>query len=223
MLFCNQCKVSIKGLFKSCPLCAGELTGTADTSDDVFPVIQPEIKPFRRYIKFVYFGAITAAVISVAVDMAVSANSQLGWSLFVIAGLASLALPFWVAKKRWWNIPKNIFWLLLVTSILEIAWDFFMGFHKWSFTYVIPIMFSAGVVALSVFAHIRKLRPGDYLFILFMTNIISVCALLLIVFNLITVVYPALVCFVFSVVSTARIILFEGRSLLEELKRRGHV
>ncbi|GMO40209.1 MAG: hypothetical protein Ta2B_20060 [Termitinemataceae bacterium] len=223
MLYCHQCKVNIKGVFTSCPLCAGELSGIADTDDDVFPVISSSIKPHRQYLKFVCFGAIVAAVVSVAVDMSVSASSKLGWSLFVIAGFASLAVSFFVANKRWWNIPKIIFLLLLLTSVLEIAWDYWTGFHKWSLDYVIPIMFSASIVALSVYAHIRKLRPGDYMLILFITNIISVCALFLIIFQLVTVVYPALVCFVFSVTSTARVILFDGKLLREELKRRTHV
>ncbi|GMO30600.1 MAG: hypothetical protein Ta2F_05890 [Termitinemataceae bacterium] len=223
MLYCHQCKVSVKGVFKCCPLCADELTGTADTNDDVFPVIMPDAKPFAQYMKFVYFGAIVAAVLSVAIDMAVHSISKLGWSLFVIAGFASLGLSFYVAGKRRWNIPKNIFWLLLVTSLLEIAWDYWTGFNKWSLDYVIPIMFSASIVALSVFAHIRKLRPSDYMLVLFIMNIISVCALLLIIFKLVTVIIPALICFVFSVISTARIVVFEGKSLREELKRRTHV
>jgi hypothetical protein len=223
MLFCHQCKVAIKGVFKRCPLCSGELSGSIDPRDDAFPVIPSALKPFKRFIKFMGFGTIVVAVVSVAVDMAVNSGADLGWSLFVIAGLASLWLSFWIAKKRWWNIPKNIFLQLVVISAMEIAWDFFTGFHKWSFNYVIPIMFSCSIIALSVFAQIRKLRPGDYMLILFIINIVSICSLLLIVFNLVTVIYPALICFTLSVISAARIIVFEGRSLLEELKRRMHV
>jgi hypothetical protein len=223
MLFCHQCKVSIKSDFKRCPLCSGELSGSLDLRDDVFPVIPSVLKPFKRLIRFIGFGTVIVAVVSVALDIALHSGSRLGWSLFVIAGLASLWLSFGIANKRWWNIPKNIFLQLVVISAMEIVWDLFTGFHKWSFNYVIPIMFSCSIVALTVFAHIRKLRPGDYMFILFIINIVSICSLLLIVFHLVTVIYPVLICFTFSVISAARIILFEGKSLWEELKRRMHI
>ncbi|GHT48522.1 hypothetical protein FACS1894102_1760 [Spirochaetia bacterium] len=228
MLYCHQCKVTVKSNFRRCPLCSSELIennkdGTFDGGDDVFPAIPLTLKPFKRYINFVGFGTIVVAAISVAVDIAVHSVNDLGWSVFVIAGIASLWLSFGIANKQWWNIPKNIFWQLVLLSVLEILWDWFTGFHKWSFNYVIPIMFSCSIVALSVFAHIKKLRPGDYILILFIITIVSICSLLLIIFHLVTVVYPALVCFTFSIISSARIILFEGKSLLAELDRRMHM
>jgi hypothetical protein len=222
-LFCHQCKVTIKSDFKRCPLCAGELSGSFEAGEDVFPVIPSALKPFKRLIRLIAFGTIVAAVLSVAVDIAMHSGPDLGWSVFVIAGLASLWLSFGVANKRWWNIPKTIILQLIVLSVMEIAWDYFTGFHKWSLNYVIPIMFSASIVALSVFAKIRKLHPGDYMLILFIINIFSLCSLLLIVFHLVTVLSPVLICFTFSVISAARIILFEGNSLWEELKRRAHI
>jgi CHASE2 domain-containing sensor protein len=106
---------------------------------------------------------------------------------------------------------------------LEIAWDYLTGFNKWSFNFVIPIMFSASIIALSVFAIIRKLQPGDYLFVLFIISIVSICSLFLIIFHLVSVFYPALICFVFSVISASRIIIFEEKSLVKEIKRRLHL
>ncbi|MDR0878589.1 MAG: DUF6320 domain-containing protein [Treponema sp.] len=223
MLICNQCKITIRGVFKRCPLCQGELHGTAGAGDDVFPVISEGLKPFRHIIRLALFLTIAAAVIAVAIDMAIQSSTRLGWSLFVIAGLASLWILFGIANKRWWNIPKSIILLLIFTSILEVAWDYLTGFYKWSFTFVIPIMFSASIIALTIFAVIRKLQPGDYLFILFIMSIVSVCSLLLIIFHLVSVIYPALICFVFSVISSSRIIIFEKKSLLKELRRRMHV
>jgi hypothetical protein len=223
MLFCNQCKITVKGGFKYCPLCQGELQGTADANDDAFPVIPQIIKPFKRIVRFSLFLTIVVSVISVAIDLALQSSTRLGWSLFIIAGLASLWMSFGIANRRWWNIPKIIIWLLIFTSVLEVVWDYLTGFYKWSFTFVIPIMFSASIVALSVFAIIRKLQPGDYLFILFIISIVSICSLFLIIFNLVSVIYPALICFVFSVISASRLIIFERKSLLKEFKWRMHL
>jgi hypothetical protein len=201
----------------------GELSGERDKENDVFPAIPPVLQPFRRLITFIGFVTIVVAVISVAVNIAIAPDGGIWWSLFVIAGLGSLWLAFWIGSSRWWDIPKNIFLQLMVVSCMEIVWDFFTGFHKWSLNFVIPIMFSCSMIALAMLAKIRKLRPGDYIMFLAIISVLSIFSLLLIIFNVVTVLYPALICFSVSIISIAYIMLFEGRSLLKELKRRTHI
>ena len=239
MRYCYCCKVTIADNAPRCPLCDGELADAGDSGaagasspvtavnsrnsgESVFPIAPPVVPPSKRLITFIGFGTVVAAVFAVAVNIAVTPG-HVWWSLFVISGLCSLWLCFLVSNKRWWNIPKNIFLQLMVLSVLEIAWDFFTGFNKWSINFVIPIMFTCSMIALFVFAKVRKLNAGDYILFLVIISILSIFSLLLIIFNAVTVIYPALICFTFSVISTAFILLFEGKSLLEELKRRMHL
>jgi hypothetical protein len=222
MLFCERCKVTVAGNQGKCPLCQVEIAGTETPDENVFPVIPPILEPFKRLITFIGFATIIAAVVSVVVNIAITPHN-IWWSLFVVAGLGSLWLAFSVSNNRWWDIPKNIFFQLVLVSALAILWDFFTGFNKWSLNYVIPILFSCSMIALSVLAKIRKLSAGDYMLYLVIISIISVFSLLLIVFKVVTVALPALICFAFSVISIAHILLFEGRLLLDELNRRMHL
>jgi hypothetical protein len=222
MLYCHKCKVRVLGSSRRCPLCQGTLSGEADPLEDAFPVIFPPQASFKRLITLIAFATIAVAVLSVAINISFFSGGVL-WFLFVFAGLGCLWLSFLLINRRWQAIPKNIFLQLIVISIMVLLWDFFTGFYKWSLNFVIPILFSSSMVALAVFAKIRKLRVEDYVLFLVIISVISIFSLLLILFNVVTVVYPAVICFTLSIISLAFLLLFEGKSLGEELQRRMHL
>jgi hypothetical protein len=224
MLFCHNCKVRVSGSPRRCPLCQGELgaEGPATPANNVFPEIPIQPVPVKRLISFIVFGTITVAVISVALNIAIPTGG-IWWSLFVIAGLGSLWLSFLVINNQWWNIPKIIFLQLLVLSALVLLWDFFTGFYKWSLNFFIPTLFSCSMIALAVFAKVRKLKVEDYIIFLGIISVISIFSLLLILFRVVTIVYPAVICFALSLISLAFLLVFEGKSLWEELQRRMHL
>ncbi|AEF85501.1 putative membrane protein [Treponema primitia ZAS-2] len=222
MLVCNKCNVKVAGNPQRCPLCQGDLTGIAEPEGNVFPLIQPPSGSFKRLLSFIAFGTIAVAAISVAVNIALPVSGIL-WSLFIIAGLASLWLSFLVINRQWWDIPKIIFRQLMIISLLVLLWDFFNGFYKWSLNFVIPILFSCSMVALAVFAKVRRLKVEDYCLFLGFISVISIFSLLLVIFHVVTIIYPALVCFTLSIISLAFLLLFEGKSLWQELQRRMHL
>jgi hypothetical protein len=224
MLYCRKCKVRVRGGPRRCPLCQGALTGDTEPENNIFPVIPPsQALPrgsFKRFVALVAFGTVVVAAVSAAVN--ISFYSGAWWFPFVLAGLGSLWFSFLVINRQRRNIPKNIFLQLMVISILALSWDFFTGFYKWSLNFVIPILFSSSMVALAVYAKVRKLRAEDYIFFLCIISLISIFSLLLIIFHVVAVVYPAVICFALSVISLAFLLLFEGKLLKEELKRRMH-
>jgi hypothetical protein len=201
--------------------------GEAEPDTNIFPEIPLQAisnrrVSFKRLISLIAFGTIAVAVISAALNIVIPAGG-IWWSLFVIAGLGSLWLSFLVINNQWWNIPKIIFLQLLVLSVLVLLWDFFTGFYKWSLNFVIPILFSCSMTALAVFAKVRRLKVEDYIIFLGIISVISIFSLLLIMFKVVTIVYPALICFTLSLISLAFLLLFEGKSLWEELQRRMHL
>jgi hypothetical protein len=222
MLYCNNCGVKVSGTKRQCPLCRGDLTGASDPGGDIFPAIPPLLAPFNRLVSLIAFGTIAVAAVSVAVNIALPTGG-VWWSLFVIAGLGSLWLSFLVINNRWWDIPKNIFLQLFVISIMVLLWDFFTGFYLWSLNFVIPILFSCSMIALAAFAKVRKLNVEDYVIFLGIISVISIFSLLLIIFHVVTIVYPALICFTLSIISLAFLVIFEGKSLWEEIQQRMHI
>jgi hypothetical protein len=227
MPYCHSCKVSVAGDLRRCPLCQGELVdrrsnGEAEPERNVFPDIPIPPVPFKRLISVIAFATIAAGIIAVALNIAIPSDG-VWWSLFVIAGLGSLWLSFLVINNQWWNIPKIIFLQLLVISAIAFLWDFFTGFSKWSLNFVIPSLFGFSMIALAVFAKVRRLKVEDYMIFLVIISVISIFSLLLILFHVVTIVYPAIMCFAISLISLAFLLVFEGKSLWEELRRRLHL
>lgn len=222
MLVCHKCKVKVAGSPQQCPLCQGDLTGPGESEGNIFPLIPSPSGSFKRLLSLIAFGTIAVAAISVAVNIALP-DSGVWWSLFIIAGLASLWLSFLMINRQWWDIPKNIFRQLMLISLLVLLWDYFNGFYKWSLNFVIPILFSCSMVALAVFAKVRKLRVEDYSLFLGFISVISIFSLLLVLFHVVTIIYPALICFTLSIISLAFLLIFEGKSLWKELQRRMHL
>ena len=188
----------------------------------MFPIIPPQPTRYKRLITFIAFITIAVAATSVAINIAIPTGGA-WWSLFVIAGLGCLWLSFLIINKQYWDIPKNIFLQLFIISIMVLLWDFFTGFNKWSLNFVIPILFSCSMIALAVFAQVRKLKVEDYVIFLVIISVISIFSLLLIIFHVVTIVYPAVFCFTISIISLAFLLLFEGKSLLREFQRRMHL
>jgi hypothetical protein len=158
----------------------------------------------------------------VAINIALSSDGN-WWFPFIIAGFGSLWISFLSFRKEWRNIPKTVFLQLLLISVLVLLWDLFTGFHKWSLNFVIPLLFSVSMIFLTVFAKARKLKVEDYILFLGLISVVSIFYLLFIVIHIVTIVYPAIACFALSIISLAFLLLFEGRSLREELDRRMHI
>jgi hypothetical protein len=222
MRYCHKCKVKVLGSPHHCPLCGRDLDGPAEPERDAYPVIPPPRPASKGLVPFFAFGTIIVAVLSAAVNIAFF-SAGIWWFIFVLAGLGSLWLSFLALNTQWWNIPRTIFIELLLISVLVLGWDFFNGFYKWSLNFVIPILFSCAMVVMTVFAKVRKLPVQDYIIFLGLISVVSIFALLLIIFQVVTPVVPAMVCFAVSLISLAFLFLFDGASLREELRRRMHL
>ena len=221
MLHCNKCKVGVQGSPLHCPLCQSELSGQPDPLEDIFPIVPVKTYAYRGLIAFIAFCSVVVVAVSVAVNISLFTGRW--WFLFVIAGITSLWMSFLLVKKKRKNVPRNILLQVFFLPLIMFLWDLFTGFHKWSYNFVTPILFSCAMIGMATFAKIQKLQGGDYIIYLMIISLFSVFSLLLILFNIVTIVYPSAVCFGLSIISMAYLIIMEGKSLAAEILRRTHL
>lgn len=220
MLFCDKCKIYLAGDYGQCPLCQADLTGTPETVGTELPKIPPPSNRNHLLLRLIAFATVAAAAICVAVNLSVGGD---WWSAFVIAGIASLWLIFGVSVKKRGNLSKSILWQVLVVSLLALAWDLWTGFHGWSIDYVLPILCTCSLIAMSVTAKITRLRVEDYILYLVLDSLWGLLTLALVLSGALRVVYPSAVCVAASIIFLAALLLFEGRALRDELIRRLHL
>ncbi len=196
------------------------LTSDEEKMEEAYPDI-PLAYESHLAIRIMVFISVTVAVCSFAVYMIFP--TDVNWPLFVLFGLASMWLSLSVILRKRYNIPKIIFWQVIIVSILSLFWDWQTGWFGWSIDYVIPFIYVAAILVMYVTAKIMKLSIKDYIMYAFLDALFGIIPITFIAFDIVRVLYPSILCVTASIIFVAAIFLFQGRSIREELDKRMHV
>ena len=86
-----------------------------------------------------------------------------------------------------------------------------------------PIVCCFAMLEMAIVANIQRLNIEDYIGYLIIDIIFGIVPLILLVFKVVNIVYPSIVCVLASIVSLTALILFEGKALKAEIVRRIHL
>ena len=220
MKHCDKCNVNVKGNRTTCPLCQAVLSGETE-GKEIFPVIPTIYTEHSLFFKILVFLSILAAVTSATINVILPQKGW--WSLFVIAGIVCMWLIIFAAAKRRKNIIKNIFFQVVFISVLAILWDVLSGWNRWSVEFVIPILCVSATIAISIIAKVMNLYFEDYIVYVMLNALFSIISIILLLSGVIHIILPSLVCIAANIVSMSALMIFEGGSLIGELKRRLHL
>lgn len=226
MRYCERCKVNIAGEQENCPLCNGYLApddGNSTNSDaeEIFPMIPTIYHQYNFFFRIMIWVSVIVTVVSFAINFAWPEHGL--WSLVVAAGISSFwALMIFAVRKRR-DLSKSILYQLLIASLLVVVWDRFMGWHRWSIDYVIPILCVSGMLSMGILSRVMKQYINDPMLYLSIYGALGFVPLIPLVFGWLNVIYPSLICVVISVISLSGLLLFRGRQMKQELKKRMHV
>lgn len=221
MQYCNYCKVKIKGNSAVCPLCGGILQEQDSDEGEVFPPIPTIYQEFNLFIRIMIMISIVAIVISFAINMIFTRESE--WSLLVAASILCmwLSLFFIIRKKN--NIPKTIVWQVVLISVLSVLWDFSMGWRAWSIDYVIPSICVGAMIVMAIAAKILKIGVRDLIVYFLVDGIFGFVPIIFIIFGGLNVIFPSVICVTVSIINLSALILFEGDNMKTEIDKRMHI
>lgn len=218
---CKKCAVAVSGNNEKCPLCQNMLSGDGQNDNEVFPFV-----PIVRYEHGLLFRLLqlcSAAIVIVAFTVNWMIPENGFWSLFVIAGVGCLWLSLTIAIRKRNNVLKNLTYQVTIVSILSVLWDIFTGWHGWSIDFVIPITFAAAMSVTTILSRILKLQTETYMIYLVLLILYGIIPAVFILTGFSQNIYPSVVCVAGSLFSFAALLIFEGRNMIEELKRRMHL
>lgn len=219
MQYCESCKLNIRDNKKACPLCQNPLAET-DNGERIFPTI-PIRYNSHLALKILIFISVNIIVVSLAVYAIFPVS--LNWPKYIISTIVSMWIILAVAIRKRNNISKNILFQVAIISLISIFWDWTTGFNGWSIDYIIPLICVAAMVVLIILSIIIHTSPSNYLFYLLLDIMLGFLPIIFILFNWVNVLYPSVICIAVSIISLSAILLFEGDSIKEELKKRMHV
>lgn len=220
MRYCKTCHIHYDTDLEHCLLCDGELEIPADDQSEYkFKDITKKPK-FNFYYRLFIFLNIMSILASITLDYI---NGQsLSWSLIVsvtniysIIMLMTLGNPtFWVSK-----FTKTIIFTISMVVLLGLA----IRDHTWAVDIVFPIAVSSTMLILTILIFSNRKKWFDYFASLFIITIIGLIPGLLILFNVLTITWPSLVCFVYAILTLLGMIFLPSSSSREEFKRRFHI
>lgn len=219
-MICRKCDIRLSGPRKRCPLCGSTLTGTV-LGESVFPELRPGQASNWFALRLSIYSTVAAAVVCLIVNATTTPDKW--WSLFVLGGLCSLWCTVGIAFYKRRNVLKLILWQVILLSGLSVLWDLLTGFHRWSVNFVIPILFTAALIGMTIIARVLRRDIRDYMIYLVVDIILGVSTFILILCGLLTVMLPAYICLGASLLILSALIVFQGKTLWSELRRRMHV
>ena len=221
MLTCDNCKVSLKGNHKVCPLCGGIIPDSDEEQEEIYPYIPTIYQEFNIMIRAMILISISAVIISFAINAIFTKDSR--WSFFVAAGILCMWISLFLIIRKKNNIPKTIVWQVALIGILSILWDRSMGWLGWSIDFVIPTVCVGAMIVMAIAAKLLKIGVRELIIYLFVDVIFGFVPIIFILFDWLHVIFPSIICVAASAISLAALILFEGDNMKAELKKRMHI
>jgi hypothetical protein len=231
MKTCPYCKINIGGNLEKCPLCQNLLTG--DGEEDYCPKL--EIKTKKRIFAFriVMFTVFSAIIINVAMDFLFLNSVHPSWSPLVAGWLLASG---WIVEfiiRKHYNLLKAMFFSMIMISILCVSTELFiyLAWSKWNIpylgitaNYIIPILCSANMVANFVLSFIDKHFTNHSLIYMFLNILVGVVPwTVLLIFYRGKPPITWSICLVINCLAFAGLLIFKGRSVISEFKKRFHM
>ena len=221
MLYCKNCKVHLSGKYVRCPLCKGDLAGETDQADTIFPPDPPRVETNHALLTWLALDSVAAAAVCIAVNLIFPSGGW--WFMFVVFGIVSFWISLALVLKKRTNIPKTVLWQVGLLSVLAFIWDRFTGSRGWSLNYVLPILCTSAMVAMSVIARVKKLNIQNYILYLVIDCVFGILSFTLLAVGIVTEVIPSAICFASTIIFLAALLIFQGKALLAEIQRRFHL
>lgn len=219
MLTCPKCKIAVAGDKECCPLCQGELTGTADRD----PYLPPKRTKYSRFfvLKLISFSAVALIIIATALNMMI--RPDIWWSLFAVVGVAcvwpTVAIGFTYRKRLF----KNLTFQLFIITFAAVLWDLFVGWQGWSLDYVLPCTCMAYMITVFVLSRVMEGPRNSYIIYLVLDCVYGLVPIVLVLLRIVRIPYPSVSCAALSLISIFGLLFFQGKALKEEIQKKLHV
>ncbi len=232
---CERCNIYIMDQTTVCPLCNTVLTEvTEKPEDDVLAHFfeqlghgakYPDVRRQNRMVHLLMRILLFCFLLTEAFLVYLNVHYTHGIKWSGITGIAMLyfyfSLSYWIRQDS--GYAAKIGLQLLITLLLVVGIDFFIGFRGWSLSIAAPsiVIFGDAIVAILMAAN--RSQWYSYILLLFWHMLLSVGIILLRFTGRLPSMTLAVISLVVTAIFLLAITLFGERALRRELKRRFHI
>lgn len=218
---CEKCNIAVADPKTRCPLCGGMLSEGDGSEVETFPSIPTRYKQYSLYFRLLILISVGIGIVSVMLNLLLPQSGL--WSLIVVGSLLCLWLLLSTAMRKTNNISKNILWQSILLSFLLVGWDLFTGWHRWSVNFVLPALYVAAMLGISIVSRAMRLKAEDYIIYLLVDILFGLIPLIFFLTGLAEIGWLCLLSVIVSVLSLTSVFLFSEINLWQELKKRFHL
>lgn len=204
-----------------CPLCQNELRPEGEVEENIYP--RQVQQRFNNHTVLKVSGFISLVISIICVFFNIVIPSQSWWSLIVILCLGFVWMSLGTAIRKHRNIVKYLMYQTLIISIFLVALDYATGRHGWAMTIVVPTILTVAMLLMYVVSKMLHLQVGDYMIYLLLDALFGIIPLIFLLMGQVFSNIPSFICLLTSIISVLGLIIFEGKNMMSELKRRLHV
>ncbi len=219
---CPYCKVAIGGDLVKCPLCQSKLTGTGE--EPCYPKFEAQKKRslyYKMQLAIVWGLLIVGVGLDFMVGLKIPGFPGLHWSLLSAMWLMGFEFGIMRQFRPGTESAGKVTMLALITIAMWCVTAYFFGFMGITVDLVIPSALAATGVANFVLALLDK--NGNTMSYLLSGLFMGVVPGVICFFVRDKMPLAWAICLMVSVILFAGAVIFRGRTVAEELRRRFHV
>jgi len=222
MKYCDKCEIKIQTNHNYCPLCHQTLTVlTEEEVIEKYPKTKSQLregsKLFRKVLLFI---SLTSILVLLTINYFTGFNQP--WSFIPIGSIVFFWLLMVVGFLSKTNIASKLFFLTILSIFFIYMIDELSQSEGWALNYVAPLLLFSCNLTISFIILIKRINYRDYISYLFLIAIFSIAPLILILFDVITVLWPAITSFGLAIFILLFIIFFFPKSIKDEINKRFH-
>lgn len=202
-------------------MCQSELVVIDEKVEELYPMAYESEAANYMILKIFAFISVVVSILSVFMNIIIP--TKVWWSLIVVATFICLWISLSIAISKHKNILKYLLHQSIIISLFSIFLDYFTGRYGWSINFVIPVIFTLAMIVMYILSKILRLQAGEYMIYLLLDALFGIIPILFLVTDSVKYTVPSFICILVSLISVTALIIFEGRTMLSELKRRLHI
>lgn len=212
---CLNCNIEIGGRTDTCPLCQNSLTGEA--TEDNWP--HPKKLKAQAFIyKLQLFLALAAIAVSLSLDFLLELNNGIHYSLIIAMWLIVFEIDLSRNIKRLFVITRTISISVLHICILLLITAWYFNFFELTAYLLVPIFLGTLLIANLIFSLIDTTENA-------LVYLLSTILIIVVVYAFMKArhIDNGLtwdICLMTSAVSLIGIIIFKGRKVSNEVRKR---
>ena len=222
MRTCQYCRIEVGGDLKKCPLCQSKLSGEGDKP--YFPKqTTQKIKSFLYKLQLFIIWVIVIAGLGVdfLFDVRIPGFTTVRWSLILAMWLIAFEFGIMRQFKKGFGSSRKMTMMVFIILILLTVTSYYFRFLQFTLDWIAPVVITGTMIANFVLALIDK--QGNAMVYLLTNLLVGVLPYIVLHFRNRSTPATWIICMLMSIILFVGAVIFKGRSVAGEIRRRLNV